>query len=150
MHTPNTVMPVSFTSMAQVPTNTLMTRQHTDTVGGRTSSVKQTPTLLKKVTEKGQVSYSDCWTLSQRIKGRRQMATFYTVSENPLNCLWVCMGYKGCKWKWYTDMNWKYISTEKQRFWNKLQIKICCEVNLKKYYLKPTTKSESYFLYTPL
>lgn len=56
MHTPNTVMPVSFTSMAQVPTNTLMTRQHTDTVGGRTSSVRQTSTLLKKVTEKGQVS----------------------------------------------------------------------------------------------
>lgn len=47
-HTPNTVMPVSLTSMAQVPSNRLASKQPADTVEGRESSEACTPTLLKQ------------------------------------------------------------------------------------------------------
>lgn len=40
-------MPVSFTSMAQVPNNRLRARDKTDTVGGNSSAVLLADTLLK-------------------------------------------------------------------------------------------------------
>ncbi len=46
-HTPNTVTPVSFTSMAQVPNNRLRASDETDTVGGNSSAIRLADTLLK-------------------------------------------------------------------------------------------------------
>lgn len=47
-HTPNTVMPVSFTSMAQVPNNRLRDSDKADTVGGNSSAILIADTLLKQ------------------------------------------------------------------------------------------------------
>lgn len=46
-HTPNTVIPVSFTSIAQVPNSRLSSRDQDETVGGALSPEQPSPTLLK-------------------------------------------------------------------------------------------------------
>lgn len=46
--TPNTVMPVSLTSMAHVPSSKLMSKAAGDSVPGRESSEEAAPTLLRK------------------------------------------------------------------------------------------------------
>lgn len=54
-------MPVSLTSMAQVPSIKLTGRHHADTVEGRESSEADTPTLLRNTERSGRikVKYKD-------------------------------------------------------------------------------------------
>lgn len=50
-HSPNTVMPVSFTSIAQVPRNKSSIGKKEEAMGGKHSPTQHWPTLLKNKAE---------------------------------------------------------------------------------------------------